>query len=1009
MEPARRNTAVAVDAQAAVLPPGPAAESSARLQIKARKKACAQPSWMQILEDRGVAIASANRARKEKLADLHGQETPETVHKVRTDAGTRDQSNEPPAASAPLENLEDVPERAGQPGERERAGTPIAPRAITYSDAVDPPGQPDARDVPNGIAQDNGPGSALAADSRADPLDSPDSSGSSVRESSARSTAESSRPCSTERMQMAPTALPCAPLGVDVEQERKVNLEAPIVLFSEATMNSVDCAVPMLQRNAGTARGLPDSKNESVEPDTPVSDNHVVSDRDAPENSSSQLVILGNSDDVLVINGVALDGEQGLSTEVKSSVNLLLKNMKRQQNEVAIQAQSCIFLWRYVTTAGDSKAADTRKVAAGKAGAIAQLLLVMQKHPHQVLLSELACWCLGAICDCAQNASKALLANAHKQVLSAMCRFPASPGMQAQGCWFLLVLITRCGSAIPKVNAAGAVKCVQAALDAHPSARIAFYANACLSALTSCASPQMDVQHTGQSWEGFVRDLHGYRDDPEKQMRSFQILLQNAATFSRPSTMAIPGQFSKELMQAILDALDAHHNHSRLVEICFRILASLSSNGDFRTLTSKLGGVSKILEAMDRLQEINEVQESGCSVLSALALSYEISSEILRNGGRTRILNAMEKNKQHVGVQREGCRAIRNLISSSSTAAESVLSIVRVLDTIQLHVPDGDAVEQAFMAFANIIANDDGTCAREAARRGCIEIFIKAMQLHSESSRVQHLALLCLRNLCTIDSIQIILAQSNGGLDAITKALTRHMNSAELVSEACKCLSNVSRQPQNHVIMVNAGCLQCLLATLDFYVNDTVIEEQAILALYCLSCHFREVLAKVKDMSGEVKIHRAVCNPSASNVTGNWGRHLLNHLASLDAGAGFDKGVGPLTCTSSSDFIGVTVGGEASVALGNEKHVAYACRTSEGMSYASTKRFIAGTRGKSAKRNLVQVSQPKSILQMDDLAPDPGISDVASDPRFTSAVPRRTAFVQTSASQNSIFTPDPRT
>ena len=66
----------------------------------------------------------------------------------------------------------------------------------------------------------------------------------------------------------------------------------------------------------------------------------------------------------LSINGVKLDGMEGLPEEIRKNLGVFVRHMREHQHDVAVQAQACIFLANYASYRESSRA------KAAKAGAI---------------------------------------------------------------------------------------------------------------------------------------------------------------------------------------------------------------------------------------------------------------------------------------------------------------------------------------------------------------------------------------------------------------------------------------------------------------------------------------------------------------------------------------------------------------------------------------------------------------------------------------------------------------
>jgi len=85
----------------------------------------------------------------------------------------------------------------------------------------------------------------------------------------------------------------------------------------------------------------------------------------------------------------------------------------RENLQVEMQAQCCVFLCNYASFSTNSA------VKAAKAGALPAVLETMKRHrengPKNVILNELACWCLSTLCVVKENAVMVVHAGGIKQ------------------------------------------------------------------------------------------------------------------------------------------------------------------------------------------------------------------------------------------------------------------------------------------------------------------------------------------------------------------------------------------------------------------------------------------------------------------------------------------------------------------------------------------------------------------------------------------------------------------
>ena len=148
-------------------------------------------------------------------------------------------------------------------------------------------------------------------------------------------------------------------------------------VLSQWTPGDADTASPLpsgASAEAPHSADLSEISEANEENDSSLHPSNVSFHGEGEEDSAQML-----QTSALSINGVKLDGMEGLSEEIRKNLGVFVRHMREHQHDVVVQAQACIFLANYASYRESSRA------KAAKAGAI-----------HAVrLLSAYAWFCNG--------------------------------------------------------------------------------------------------------------------------------------------------------------------------------------------------------------------------------------------------------------------------------------------------------------------------------------------------------------------------------------------------------------------------------------------------------------------------------------------------------------------------------------------------------------------------------------------------------------------------------------
>lgn len=424
-----------------------------------------------------------------------------------------------------------------------------------------------------------------------------------------------------------------------------------------------------------------------------------------------------------------------------------------------------------------------------------------------------------------------------------------------------------------------------------------------------------DAERRGlpQDLLGFCRSMSRHRGHADLQGRACRCLSTSGARLLSPSNH-VSHDLGLLIAECVIGAMVSHKSNAQTIEESLRCVSILASHAEIRIMIAKFKGVKRILSAMDRHQKLPAVQETGCSALSTMAVSCDVSTEIQTAGGAKRILAAMDNHKNESRIQLAGCKAIRNLAVSADNRAQissSVWGFKRILDAMNCHPSIADVQEQACVALANLTANNPASCLEVASAGGLEQIF-SAMDHHVGSPVVQERACLCIRNLATIESIQFSIAQK-GGIERTLRALKEHQMIRSLVSEGCRCIANLGRNTGNQTRIAQAGGVQALVACMDAFPEDSMLQEQATLALCNLGFFQRPIQLKIQEEGGDERVRTAMANANAGTLTRQWGQVLLDKIHSKNHDGQPISGV-----RLSGAIIAISVGGEAQLTQGKD-------------------------------------------------------------------------------------------
>jgi hypothetical protein len=183
-----------------------------------------------------------------------------------------------------------------------------------------------------------------------------------------------------------------------------------------------------------------------------------------------------------------------------------------------------------------------------------------------------------------------------------------------------------------------------------------------------------------------------------------------------------------------------------------------------------------------------------------------------------------------------------------------------------------------------------------------IKLLLKTMTARLDDLQVQEHACRVLENLGGNEqpdaqhSIRCIVAE--GGISLLLQVLAAHKGSSAVLGQACGAISNLAREQEYRLEMVEHGVIELLLASMDTHPTSPALQERACGALLNIGWSREDgaVLQYIHAKGGAARLEAAMVSDGATFKTRKWAnsyevcRVVTRKPASLRLSSAFVKG-----------------------------------------------------------------------------------------------------------------------
>jgi hypothetical protein len=270
-------------------------------------------------------------------------------------------------------------------------------------------------------------------------------------------------------------------------------------------------------------------------------------------------------------------------------------------------------------------------------------------------------------------------------------------------------------------------------------------------------------------------------------------------------------------IERIVEAIRSHQNDIDLQLWACKALSALSANSPNLGLKiTAAGGIDCVIHTIRTHYENTQIIAQAGSLLANLATTPECIDQILASGGGACLIDAMHRHAHVREVQIVACQALYNLSSNPDHAVQIAAAgcIERIIKAILTHDRDPQILNEACRALVNLSGTADS--AAKVVAEGGIECIAGAMRQFPEYLELQVLACWCLRNL-TITSYNRdyrVKTVAAGGIKYLVVAMATHKTSILVQQCACQTLYQLAVGGENQRKILEAGCVERIIAAL---------------------------------------------------------------------------------------------------------------------------------------------------------------------------------------------------
>lgn len=282
--------------------------------------------------------------------------------------------------------------------------------------------------------------------------------------------------------------------------------------------------------------------------------------------------------------------------------------------------------------------------------------------------------------------------------------------------------------------------------------------------------------------------------------------------------------------------------------------------------------------------------------LKAFATSEHVTVEKFEHSGGVKILvSAIRKNAYSSKVADYGCRALAAItLYQNSAIAEMIKGgAIDGFPTV-LDAQAEQGTENACVSVLKTIRNLTQTAENRSQiwKAAGIEAIVKAMNKHMDSARVLSHSSLVLSNLAFGNAEIKEAVGALGGISAICEGMKKHKDSQAVQARGCLALRNLCFQSdENQRIAGENGGAAALLDAIELYKEDREVVHQSCVALMNLSNVSEENRARIVEAKGGEKLVKLMQTYKDSSTVNDDCISIIRNIAVGSSAAQLEIGV----------------------------------------------------------------------------------------------------------------------
>lgn len=298
--------------------------------------------------------------------------------------------------------------------------------------------------------------------------------------------------------------------------------------------------------------------------------------------------------------------------------------------------------------------------------------------------------------------------------------------------------------------------------------------------------------------------IQSHPDSLDVQTKAFTTL-KSVTMGDAPNTSAL---ISGEGLSILIKMMAKYVSEEVIQETGCRLLQNATIfNSDCQAKVAAVGGIQTILKAMGAHSSAVSVQEAGCHALKELA-AYSVANQemVLSAGGFQIVLRAMEIHSSSKSVQELGCGVLRNMTASNAQHQEEAVSrgaVPIVISAMQNHQEVSNVQSAGCWALFCLCVRNDQT-REEVAAFGATRVALTAMETNRADPRVQEAGCWLVKEMVerAAESDRSIFAAC---IQGVLKAMEKHSEKSKVQTAARSALRQLAAHDSEG--RVRAACL----------------------------------------------------------------------------------------------------------------------------------------------------------------------------------------------------------